>query len=208
MPKLILIGGGTASGKTYVTEQVFKKLGEEDVAHMTLDDYYKDLSDMPLSERVKVNYDHPKAFDWKLIELQLTQLKQGTEIKKPVYDFKEHNRSNKFEIIKPKKLIIVEGIMALVNTRVRNLGDLKVFVNCSRERRFIRRLNRDQIERGRTYDSIISQYFKTVQPMYEEIIAPTSNYADLIVNNDEEISTLSIEVLTAVIKELLLSEKE
>lgn len=208
MPKLILIGGGTASGKTYVTEQVFKKLGEDDVAHMTLDDYYKDLSDMPLSERVKVNYDHPKAFDWKLIELQLTQLKQGIEIKKPIYDFKEHNRSGNFEIIKPKKLIIVEGIMALVNTRVRNLGDLKVFVNCSRERRFIRRLNRDQIERGRSYDSILSQYFKTVQPMYEEIIAPTSNYADLIVNNDEEISTLSIEVLTAVIKELLLSNKE
>jgi len=206
MPKLILIGGGTASGKTYVTEQVISRLGDKDIAHMTLDDYYKDLSDMPFEERVKVNYDHPKAFDWKLMEQQLTDLKNGIAINKPVYNFKEHNRSSEVEVIEPKKLIIVEGIMALVNARVRNLGDLKVFVNCSRERRFIRRLNRDQRERGRTYDSVISQYFKTVQPMYEEIISPTSNYADLIVNNDEEISTLSIEVLTAVIKSLILNE--
>lgn len=206
MPKIVLIGGGTASGKTYVTEEVIKRIGSERVTHMTLDDYYKDQSNIPFNERLKVNYDHPKAFDWKLMEAQLTDLKNGKAIKKPVYDYVAHNRTSKVEIIEPRELIMVEGIMALVNTKIRQLGDLKVFVNCSRERRFIRRLNRDQLERGRTYDSILNQYFNTVQPMYEEVIAPSSNYADLIINNDDEISTLAIQVLTSVIKGLILNE--
>lgn len=203
MPYLILIGGGTASGKTFVTNEVIKRLGEENVTHMTLDDYYKDQSNLTFEERCKVNYDHPKAFDWKLMEAQLADLKNGKPIKKPIYDFKIHNRSKETEIFVPKKLILVEGIMALVNARVRKLGDLKVFVNCSRERRLLRRLDRDQKERARSFDSIVNQYFYTVQPMYEEVIAPSSNYADLIINNDDEISTLAIEVLTAVLKEFL-----
>lgn len=203
MPYLILIGGGSSSGKTFVTNEVIKRLGEENITHMTLDDYYKDLSNLSWDERVKINYDHPKAFDWKLMEAQLNDLKNGKTIEKPIYDYKVHNRSSKTEIFVPKKIILVEGIMALVNSRVRKLGDLKVFVNCSRERRLLRRIERDQKERARSFDSIVNQYFRTVQPMYEEVIEPSSNYADLIINNDDNISTLAIEVLTAVLKGFL-----
>ena len=141
--KIILVGGGTASGKTYVIDQVIKLLGENNVTHFSIDDYYKDLSAMTLEERKKQNFDHPKAFDWKLMKEQLYALKRGETIKKPIYDYKEHNRSDKVEVVTPKDLIIVEGIMALVNKDVRELGDLKVFINASRERRLLRRMERD-----------------------------------------------------------------
>lgn len=199
--KIILVGGGTASGKTYVIDQVIKLLGENNVTHFSIDDYYKDLSAMTLEERKKQNFDHPKAFDWKLMKEQLYALKRGETIKKPVYDYKEHNRSDKVEVVTPKDLIIVEGIMALVNKDVRELGDLKVFINASRERRLVRRMERDINERGRTYDSITEQYFKSVQPMYEEIIGPSQYYADLIINNDGY-DNKSIEVLAAVLKDI------
>lgn len=203
MPVIVLIGGGSASGKSYVTHEVIKRLGADKITSLTLDDYYKDQTALSMEERAKVNYDHPKAFDWKLMEAQLLDLKAGKAINKPIYDYKAHNRSGLFETIKPKEIVMVEGIMALVNKRIREIGDLKVFVNASRERRFLRRLNRDQKERGRSYDSIVKQYFATVQPMYEEVINPSSNYADLIINNNDEISTLSIEILTAVLKDFL-----
>ena len=199
--KIILVGGGTASGKTYVIDQVIKLLGENNVTHFSIDDYYKDLSAMTLEERKKQNFDHPKAFDWKLMKEQLYALKRGETIKKPVYDYKEHNRSDKVEVVTPKDLIIVEGIMALVNKDVRELGDLKVFINASRERRLLRRMERDINERGRTYDSITEQYFKSVQPMYEEILGPSQYYADLIINNDGY-DNKSIEVLAAVLKDI------
>lgn len=199
--KIILVGGGTASGKTYVIDQVIKLLGENNVTHFSIDDYYKDLSAMTLEERKKQNFDHPKAFDWKLMKEQLYALKRGETIKKPIYDYKEHNRSDKVEVVTPKDLIIVEGIMALVNKDVRELGDLKVFINASRERRLLRRMERDINERGRTYDSITEQYFKSVQPMYEEIIGPSQYYADLIINNDGY-DNKSIEVLAAVLKDI------
>lgn len=199
--KIILVGGGTASGKTYVIDQVIKLLGEDSVTHFSIDDYYKDLSLMPIEERKKQNFDHPKAFDWKLMKEQLIKLKHGETIEKPVYDYKEHNRSSKVEKVTPKDLIIVEGIMALVNKDVRELGDLKVFINASRERRLLRRMERDVNERGRTYDSITTQYFKSVQPMYEEIIGPSQYYADLIINNDGY-DNKSIQVLAAVLKDV------
>lgn len=199
--KIILVGGGTASGKTYVIDQVIKLLGEDNVTHFSIDDYYKDLSLMSIEERKKQNFDHPKAFDWKLMKEQLVKLKHGETIEKPIYDYKEHNRSNKVEKVTPKDLVIVEGIMALVNKDVRELGDLKVFINASRERRLLRRMERDVNERGRTYDSITTQYFKSVQPMYEEIIGPSQYYADLIVNNDGY-DNKSIQVLAAVLKDV------
>lgn len=200
--KIILVGGGTASGKTYVIDQVIKLLGEDNVTHFSIDDYYKDLSSMSIEERKKQNFDHPKAFDWKLMKQQLTALKNGEAIDKPIYDYKQHNRSKKAEHVEPKDLIIVEGIMALVNKDVRSLGDLKVFINASRERRLLRRLERDVKERGRSYESISDQYFASVQPMYEEIIGPSEYYADLIVNNDGY-DNKSIQVLAAVLKDVM-----
>ena len=205
MIKLVLIGGGSASGKTYVIGEVLKNLNPEYVTHISLDDYYKDQSDMPLEQRKKQNYDHPKAFDWKLLYSQIKALKEGNTIEKPTYDYVQHTRAEKTEIVEPKSLIIVEGIMALVNKDLRSLSDLNVFINASGERRFIRRLRRDMDERGRDYDSIVNQYFSTVQPMHEEIIGPSQYYADLTINNDGY-TNKSIAVLTSVLKDILEDE--
>ncbi|MCI5543506.1 MAG: uridine kinase [Candidatus Onthovivens sp.] len=207
MAKIILVGGGTASGKTYVINEVVKLIGEENVAHLSIDDYYKDLTSLTMEERIKVNYDHPKAFDWPLIKKQLIDLKNDKTILKPIYDFTIHNRSEKTVELQPKKIVIVEGIMALVNKDIRSIGDLKIFINASRERRLLRRMDRDQKERGRNVDSIINQYFATVQPMYEEIIEPSSYYADMLINNDGY-DNKSIEVLAAVLRALVNGEME
>ena len=205
MAKLILVGGGSASGKTYVINEVVKIVGEENVVHFSIDDYYKDLTNLPLEERKKQNFDHPKAFDWKLMVEQLKDLKNDKSIEKPIYDYVEHNRKKETKHVEPKEIIIVEGIMGLVNRNVRELGDLKIFVNASREKRLVRRLDRDTIERGRDRESILNQYFSTVQPMYEEIIGPSAYYADLIVNNDGY-NNRSIEVVGAVLKAFLNGE--
>lgn len=202
MAKIILVGGGTASGKTYVIHKVVEQLGADRVTHFSIDDYYKDLSSLSMEERKKQNFDHPKAFDWKLMKEQLTALKSGETVEKPIYDYVNHNRSKETKVVEPKDLIIVEGIMALVNKEVRELGDLKIFINASRERRLLRRMERDTNERGRSYESIVNQYFSTVQPMYEEIIGPSEYYADLIINNDGY-DNKSIEVLTAVLKDVM-----
>ena len=202
MSKVVLIGGGSASGKTYVLRKVLEQIPEEKIARISIDDYYKDFSNLPMEERVKINYDHPKSFDWKLMNEQLKALKNGQAIEKPIYDFTIHGRSPLTEVVQPKELIIIEGIMALVNKDLRSLGDLKVFISASRERRLVRRIERDQKERGRTYESIIEQYFSTVLPMYEEIIAPSQYYADLIINNDGG-SNKSIDVLVSVLKNML-----
>ncbi len=199
MPSLVLVGGGSSSGKTYLTNQVIEYLGKENVTLLTLDDYYKDQSDMPLEERYNVNYDHPRAFDWPLMRKQLKALKDGKPIEKPIYDFVTLTRSGKTEIIEPKNLIIVEGIMALVDKSVRDLGDVAVFIQASAERRFLRRLIRDVKERGRTFENVVKQYFSTVQPMYDEIVKPSSIYADLIVNNDG-VKNLAVDVLKRVME--------
>ena len=205
MSKIVLIGGGSASGKTYVLNKVLEQIPEEKIAHISLDDYYKDFSNLPFEERCKINWDHPKSFDWKLMVGQINDLKNGKPIEKPIYDFTIHGRSGKTEIVEPKELIIIEGIMALVNKDLRLLGDLKVYINASRERRLVRRIERDQRERGRTYESIIEQYFSTVLPMYEEIIAPSQYYADIIINNDGY-ENKSIDILVSVL-EMMLEEK-
>ncbi len=202
MSKVILIGGGSASGKTYVLKKVMEKIPGDKITHISIDDYYKNFTDLTFEERAKINYDHPKSFDWKLMNEQLKALKNGQAIEKPIYDFTTHSRSDKTEIVEPKELIVIEGIMALVNKDLRALGDLKVFISASRERRLVRRIDRDMKERGRTYESIIEQYFTTVLPMYEEIIAPSQYYADLIINNDGG-STHSIDVLVSVLQNML-----
>ena len=202
MSKVILIGGGSASGKTYTLNKVMEKLPKDKVTVISLDDYYKDFSILPMEERAKVNFDHPKAFDWPLIREQIGTLKRGETISKPKYDFVIHGRSKEVDIVEPKELIIIEGIMALVNKDLRAIGDLSIFINASRERRLVRRIERDTKERGRTFDSVVEQYFTTVQPMFEEIIAPSQYYADLIVNN-EGYTNKSIDVIASVINNML-----
>ena len=202
MPRLILIGGGSNSGKSYLTKKVVAEVGEEEITHLTLDDYYKDQSNMTPEERLRVNYDHPRAFDWKLMREQVAALKRGETIRKPVYDFVERTRSSKVDLIVPKKLIVIEGIMALVDKELRQMGDLSVFISASAERRFLRRLIRDSEERGREFEGIVKQYFSTVQPMYDEIVEPSSIYADLILNNDG-VSNRAVDVLACLFKKEL-----
>ncbi len=202
MPAMILIGGGSSSGKTYLCNAVTSAIGEDKITYLTLDDYYKNQSDRPIEERRTVNYDHPNAFDWPLMRKQLRMLKNGEAIEKPVYDFVNHTRSDKIEIIEPKNLIIVEGIMALVDRQLRELGDIRIFIQAKPERRFLRRMIRDIKERGRTMSSVVKQYFATVQPMYDEIIEPSSIYADLIINNDG-VANHAVDVLTVLFQRQL-----
>ncbi len=185
MPKIILIGGGSSSGKTYITNGALKEIDSNDITYISFDDYYKDISHLSIEDRKKENFDHPDAFDWDLLLKQVTSLKNGESIKKPIYNFDLLTRSNKTEIVEPKKVIIFEGIMALENSKIRELSDLKIFVDASPERRFLRRLIRDHSERThRPYEFIISQYFSTVKPMFDLYIKPTEVYADAIIYNE------------------------
>lgn len=202
MPAMILVGGGSSSGKSYLTHAVTEVIGKDKVTLLTLDDYYKDQANLTMEQRLQVNYDHPNAFDWPLMRSQLRALKEGKPIEKPIYDFKERTRSDKTEVIEPKELIVIEGIMALVDRQLRELGDVRVFIQAKPERRFLRRMIRDIKERGRTMENVVSQYFATVQPMYDEVVKPSSIYADLIVNNDG-VANLAIDVLTVVFNQQL-----
>ena len=202
MIRMILIGGGSSSGKSYLTSNVIEKVGKDNITRISVDDYYKDQSNISLKDRYGVNYDHPKAFDWPLIRSQLKDLKEGKTIQKPVYDFVTLTRTNKVEEVKPSSLIVVEGIMALVDKEIRDMADLKVFIDASAERRFLRRMIRDSRERGRTFENIVNQYFSTVQPMHDEIVKPSSIYADLIVSNDG-VKNRAIDVLACLFNEEL-----
>lgn len=202
MSYIILIGGGSASGKTYVSQKLIERLGEEKVTRISIDDYYKDLTELTMEERCKVNYDSPKAFDFALLEEHLRKLKQGKGIEKPIYDFTIHNRSEKTEHLEPSPIIIVEGIMALVKDKIRKEGDVRVFIKASAETRFLRRLTRDHNERGRSYESIIDQYFKQVIPSFEESIGPSSYFADMIMENDGT-SNKALDILTVYLDSLV-----
>ena len=188
MNRIILLGGGSSSGKSYISDQVIKNVGKKNITRL-----------FPIEERRKVNYDHPKAFDWDMIRKHVSLLKEGKEIRKPIYDYTILNRSDKYENVKPNKLILIEGIMALVDKKLRNLSDLKIFINANPEIRFLRRFIRDHKVRNRTYENIVTQYLATVAPMYTEIIEPSSNYADLIINNNAD-ENRAIDVLTCVLK--------
>jgi uridine kinase len=202
MNKIILVAGGSASGKTYVTNKVISNINSENIVRVTIDDFYKDNSHLSLEERKKINFDHPKSIDFKLLYEVLSSLKEGKEVDIPTYDFTVHCRSNITKHVVPKKIIIVEGIFALVNKRIRELSDLNIFINASSENRFLRRLKRDQEERGRTFEYVVNQYVNVVAPAYEEIIAPTKMFADLIISNDG-IENKSLEILTSIIKMML-----
>lgn len=210
MAKIVLIGGGSSSGKTYITKKALELIGVDEITLISFDDYYKDLSHLTIEERKKQNFDHPNAFDWPLILNQVSALKKGEAVDKPVYDFNLQTRANKIETISPKKVIVFEGILALENPTLRKMADLKIFVAASPERRFLRRLIRDSSERtNRSYDFIINQYFDTVKPMYDEFVKPTQFYADTIIYNEGTVSgeCKATNILATLLKSVL-NEKE
>lgn len=201
-PILIVIAGGSASGKTTVVNKIINELNSKNVTVIKHDDYYKDLSHLPIEERAKVNFDHPHSLDSDLFVSQLKTLLDGKSIEKPTYDFVCHNRSKITETINPTKVIVTEGILVLEDERVRDLADIKIFVESDDDIRFIRRLVRDTKERGRSIESVINQYLNTVKPMYYAFVKPTKRYADIIIPNDNT-HDVAVNCIVRMIKDML-----
>lgn len=205
---IIGIAGGTASGKTTLSKKIFK-LSEPlaSVELIKLDDYYHDLSHLTIEERKAINYDHPSAYDSKLLIQHLNLLKQGISIKQPTYDFVKHNRSDIVKDINPVNVIIVEGIMLFAIPELREMFDIKLFVQTPDDIRFIRRVSRDINERGRTLDSVINQYLTTVRPMHNQFVEPSKQYADIIIPEGGE-NQVAIDIIVARIESLLKEKDE
>lgn len=182
MPSPLIIGvvGGSGSGKTTVARAIHEALGP-DAAFVDMDAYYRLQDHLPFEDRLQVNYDHPDAFDLDLMVEQLESLRRGQPIDKPTYDFARHTRADRRELVEPRQAIIVDGILLLVEARLRALLDIKVFVDVDDDVRFIRRLQRDVRERGRSMDDVIRQYLRTVRPMHLEFVEPSKRYADIII---------------------------
>ena len=174
------IAGGTGSGKTTITKRIMERFGS-DVSVIYHDNYYKAHNGMSYEERARLNYDHPDAFETDLLIRDLQALKRGKNVLRPVYDYTIHNRSDKTLEIRPTRVVIVEGILIFENAEVRDLMDIKIFVDTDADVRILRRVLRDVKERERTLDSVVSQYLTTVKPMHEAFVEPSKKYADVIV---------------------------
>lgn len=200
---IIGIAGGTASGKTTLAKNIYN-LAEplSSVVLIRLDDYYKNYPDLSLEERKKINFDHPSAYDFELLIEHINMLKAGKPIPKPTYDFVAHNRSDVIEIVKPANVIIIEGIMLFAIPELCKIFDIKIFVQTPDDIRFIRRLQRDITDRGRTVDSVINQYLTTVRPMHIQFVEPSKQFADLIVPEGGE-NEVAIDMIFTKIKNLI-----
>ncbi|MEO4052198.1 uridine kinase [Solibacillus sp. CAU 1738] len=201
-PVVIGIAGGSCSGKTSVTHAIYDVFRDHSVVVIEQDYYYKDQSHMTFEDRLKTNYDHPLAFDTDLLIEHVHSLLDRQAIDKPVYDYVQHTRSTEVIHVEPKDVIIIEGILVLEDERLRNLMDIKLFVDTDSDLRIIRRIQRDISERGRTADSVIHQYLTAVRPMHNLFIEPTKRYADVIVpeGGDNEVA---IDLMVTKIKTIL-----
>jgi len=178
---IIGIAGGTGSGKTTVVRKIVEALPPHYVAVVPLDSYYNDTSGMTEEERHSINFDHPDAFDWKLLNKHINELRNGRPIEQPTYSYIRCNRLPETIHVEPKPVIIIEGIMTLINKKLRDMMDLKIFVDTDSDERLIRNIQRDVVERGRTVDMVISRYLDVLKPMHEQFIEPSKKYADIII---------------------------
>ena len=178
---IIGIAGGTGSGKTTVVKKIVEALPPHHVAVVPLDSYYNDTTGMTDEERRAINFDHPDAFDWKLLIKQINDLREGRAIEQPTYSYIISNRLPETVHVEPKPVIIVEGIMTLLNKKLRDMMDLRIFVDCDSDERLIRNIQRDIVERGRDVQMVVDRYLKVLKPMHEQFIEPTKRYADLII---------------------------
>ncbi len=203
-PRPIIIGvtGGSGSGKTSVSRAIFDQLHGHSLMMLQEDSYYKSQDDVPSEERTKVNYDHPNAFDTDLLIEQLEDLLNWKTIEIPVYDYAAHTRSKEVVVQEPREVIIVEGILTLNDARLRDLMDIKIFVDTDDDIRIIRRIQRDIEERGRTLQSVIDQYLETVKPMYHQFIEPSKRYADIIVPEGGE-NQVAIDLLVTKVRDII-----
>lgn len=200
---IIGICGGTGSGKTTIARAIVEAVGGSNVVLVEQDSYYRNLADMPLDERHQANFDHPDSIDSDMLVNHLMRLKQGLTVEMPLYDFKTHTRSDRIEIIEPKPVVIVEGILIFAEPRVLGLLDMRVYVDTPDDIRFIRRLKRDIAERGRTTESVIDQYYRTVRPMHHEFVEPSKRYADIIIPEGAN-SSMTLDLLASMVREKLI----
>ncbi|KRM19030.1 uridine kinase [Ligilactobacillus hayakitensis DSM 18933 = JCM 14209] len=206
-PIIIGVTGGSGSGKTTVSRAIFEQLKGHSLLMIEEDSYYNDQSNVSFEERVKTNYDHPNAFDTDLLVSQINELLNWKSIEKPIYDYKQHTRSQETVTVEPKEVIILEGIMVLNDPRLRDLMDIKIFVDTDDDIRIIRRIQRDMEERGRSLQSVIDQYLATVKPMYHQFIEPTKRYADIIVPEGGQ-NQVAIDLLVTKVRDILRNNKK
>lgn len=201
-PVIIGVTGGSGSGKTTVAKAIYDRLHGNSIMIINQDTYYNDQSDMTMAERKAVNYDHPLAFDNDLMYQQLHDLRNGKSVEMPVYNYAEFNRTKETIHTELQDVIIIEGILILYDKRLRDLMDIKVYVDTDDDIRIIRRIQRDMLERGRSLDSVINQYQKTVKPMYHQFVEPTKRYADIIVPEGGQ-NKVAIDLLSTKVKDIL-----
>jgi uridine kinase len=201
-PLVIGIAGGSGSGKTTVANVILERVGAHQIAYLPHDAYYKDLSNLPPQQRAEVNFDHPYSLETHLLIYHIQQLKSNQSIELPIYDFTNHTRTTRTIPIEPHSVIIVEGILIFGEVRLRELFDVKLFVDTDADLRFIRRLHRDITERGRTTESVIQQYLATVRPMHLEFVEPSKRYADVIIP-EGGYNNVAMDMVVARIQKLL-----
>ena len=201
-PLILGIAGGTGSGKTTVAHSILDRVGSHRISFLPQDVYYRDLKEIPLEERAKQNFDHPDSLETELMIEHLRLLKQWKAIDMPQYDFTQHIRTDHVLHIEPRRVIVVDGILIFAEPALRELFDVKIFVDTDADIRFIRRLQRDIIERGRTMDSVIQQYYRTVRPMHLEFVEPSKRYADVIIP-EGGMNVVALDMVIARIEELL-----
>lgn len=204
---MLIIGiyGGTGSGKTTIVNMIASHFSSNDIEIISQDSYYKDNSDISYEDRCKLNFDHPDAIDFNLLHKHLKNLRKGETVEQPIYDFKIHNRLKKTIQIKPKKILILEGILIMCHAEIRSIFDLKIFINANSKTRMERRIKRDIAKRGRSRDEVLKRYIETLKPMHEKFIEPTKIYANYIIENQFN-NKLNIDELLEKMK-LYLNEK-
>ena len=201
-PLVIGIAGGSGSGKTTVAQVILQRVGPERIAFLQHDAYHKDLSGLPPVQRAEVNFDHPHSLESELLIRHIEQLRSGRAVDVPIYDFSTHSRTERTYIVQPRPVILVEGILIFAEKNLREMFDVKLFVDTDSDIRFIRRLQRDIAERGRTTDSVIHQYLTTVRPMHLEFVEPSKRYADVIIP-EGGFNTAALDMVVARIETLL-----
>jgi uridine kinase len=201
-PLLIGVAGGSGSGKTTVSHSILERVGRDRIAYLQHDAYYRDRSALPLVERARINYDHPDSLDTDLLIEQLKGLRAGNAVNVPLYDFAQHVRKIETRRVAPRAVILVEGILIFADRALRELFDIKIFVDTDSDLRVLRRLQRDVAERGRTVESVVTQYLETVRPMHLEFVEPSKRYADVIIP-EGGFNTIAIDMVVARINALL-----